>query len=95
MTGCSLCHWIEGPWVFSVQAAGLLHFEPLADIQNAITRCPTGHREFDDTQNPPFIFSPLNLQSFIDFKRQDFQRPCKWAEDRDETPARVCPSAKQ
>jgi hypothetical protein len=57
--------------------------------------CPTCHREFDATQCPGFIFFPSNLQFFIDFERQDFERRCRWARDGNESPARICPSAEQ
>jgi len=75
--------------------AGLLPFESLADIQNAIALCPTCHREFDDTQCPGFIFFPSNLQFFIDFELQDFERRRRWAKDGYESPVRICPSAEQ
>lgn len=75
--------------------AGLLAFESLADIQNAVTLCPTCHREFDDTQCPGFIFFPSNLQFFIDFERQDYERRGRWTTDGYDTPTRVCPSAEQ
>lgn len=75
--------------------AGLIAFESLADVQNAVTLCPTCHREFDDTQCPGFIFFPSDLQFFIDFERQDYERRGRWARNGYDTPTRVCPSAGQ
>lgn len=60
-----------------------------------MTLCPTCHREFDDTQYPCFIFFPSNLQFFIDFERQDFERRCRWAKNGYERTACVYPSAEQ
>jgi hypothetical protein len=60
-----------------------------------VTLCSTCHREFDDTQCLGFIFFPLNLQFFIDFKWKDYERRARWAKDGFESPIRVCPLAEQ
>ncbi|KIV98883.1 uncharacterized protein PV09_09373 [Verruconis gallopava] len=57
--------------------------------------CPTCNREFDNTQCPGFIFFTSNLQFFIDFERQDYERRSNWARDGYDTPTRACPSAEQ
>jgi hypothetical protein len=47
--------------------AGLLNFQ-LTSVANGVPLCCTCHLEFDRSEDPGFVFIPLDLQYFIDFE---------------------------
>lgn len=51
---------------------GLITFEHLGSEQNAIALCGTCHANFDNPNQPGFIFLPTNLRYFIEFEKRDF-----------------------
>ncbi|KAK4994801.1 hypothetical protein LTR66_005242 [Elasticomyces elasticus] len=71
---------------------GLITFDYLG-VDNGIPLCATCHDNFDDINSPGFIFFPSDLQFFIDFEEQDFQRRAREARMGRLVPARICPTA--
>jgi hypothetical protein len=51
---------------------GLITFNHLGDIDNAIPLCPLCHRNFDDINKPGLIFLP-DISYFIDFEKEDYR----------------------
>ncbi|KAL4798691.1 hypothetical protein BDV19DRAFT_386166 [Aspergillus venezuelensis] len=51
----------------------LLNFS-LASADNGIPLCPTCHTEFDRSEDPGFIFLPVDIPFFIEFELQDQER---------------------
>ncbi|KAJ9634076.1 hypothetical protein H2199_009107 [Coniosporium tulheliwenetii] len=72
---------------------GLITFDYLGVVDNGIPLCATCHDNFDDINSPGFIFFPSDLQFFIDFEEQDFQRREREARMGRLVPARICPTA--
>ncbi|EON69692.1 hypothetical protein W97_08952 [Coniosporium apollinis CBS 100218] len=71
---------------------GLMTFDHLGDIDNAIPLCPTCHRNFDDINKPGLIFLPSDLRYFIDFEKEDFRCRESRARDTGSIPKRTCPT---
>lgn len=70
---------------------GLITFDHLGHLDNAIPLCPTCHRNFDDLNKPGSIFLPSDLQYFIDYEIADFARRDLRAKDTGTIPRRTCP----
>ena len=52
---------------------GFLGFR-LHESCNAVSLCPTCHANFDDTNNPGFVFLPAELDYFIEYEHNDWER---------------------
>ncbi|KAL4811303.1 hypothetical protein BDV18DRAFT_155908 [Aspergillus unguis] len=65
--------------------AGLINFS-LESFDNGIPLCPNCHTQFDRSDDPGFVFLPVDLKYFIDFELQDRDR--RAAAERDEAVTR-------
>ncbi|TKA39991.1 hypothetical protein B0A49_13781, partial [Cryomyces minteri] len=72
---------------------GLITFEQLGDVGNAIPLCPLCHRNFDDMVNPGFIFVPADLEYFIQYEEADQDRRREIGKRTGAVPIRVAPTA--
>ncbi|KAL5344740.1 hypothetical protein ACLOAV_010432 [Pseudogymnoascus australis] len=72
---------------------GLITFENLGHVDNAIPLCPLCHRNFDDMLNPGFIFPPADLEYFIQYEKADQDRRREIGRRTGTMPTRVSPTA--
>ncbi|KAL8933549.1 MAG: hypothetical protein Q9216_006318 [Gyalolechia sp. 2 TL-2023] len=73
---------------------GLLTIEALHSTANGIALCPTCHVLFDAHDFPGWVFLPTDLQYFVDFEKQDFERREKHYNESGKWPVRLVPSAR-
>ncbi|TKA73643.1 hypothetical protein B0A49_09877 [Cryomyces minteri] len=71
---------------------GLITFDHLGHVDNAIPLCPTCHRNFDDINHPGLVFLPSDLQYFIDFENENFRSRQTLARNTGSVPPRTCPT---
>ncbi|KAL8665809.1 MAG: hypothetical protein Q9202_001931 [Teloschistes flavicans] len=71
----------------------LLTINDLNGAANGIPLCPTCHTFFDAHDFPGRTFFPADLDYFLDFERQDFERRQKQFEVTGDWPTRVVPTA--
>ena len=71
---------------------GLITFDHLGHIDNAIPLYPTCHRNLDDLNKPGLIFLPSRLKYFINFEREDYAHRVIRAKDTGAIPQRTCPN---
>ncbi|KAL8644952.1 MAG: hypothetical protein Q9210_006987 [Variospora velana] len=70
---------------------GLLSITTIHAPANGVALCPTCHILFDAHQFPGWVFLPLDLQYFVDFEIQDFERRQQHHNDTGEWPVRAVP----
>ncbi|KAL8635597.1 MAG: hypothetical protein Q9228_006928 [Teloschistes exilis] len=71
----------------------LLTTNDLSSAANGVPLCPTCHTFFDAHDFPGRTFFPADLEYFLDFERQDFERRQRQYEVTGEWPTRVVPTA--
>ncbi|TKA45114.1 hypothetical protein B0A49_13658 [Cryomyces minteri] len=73
-TPVQVCHVIpkKNGSFLELKRNSLITFEHLGSEQNAIALCGTCHANFDNTNQPGFVFLPTNLRYFIEFEKTDF-----------------------
>lgn len=52
---------------------GFIPFDSIHDPENAITLCPLCHANFDDLNDPGFVFVPSDIAFFITWEEKDFR----------------------
>ncbi|KAL8707036.1 MAG: hypothetical protein Q9225_007865 [Loekoesia sp. 1 TL-2023] len=77
----------------ALRRRGLLSIDTVHTPANGMALCPTCHILFDSHEFPGWVFLPLDLQYFIDFEQQDFERREKLFNEAGEWPIRAVPSA--
>lgn len=77
----------------ALRRRGLLSVDTVHTPANRMALCPTCHILFDSHEFPGWVFLPFDLQYFIDFEQQDFERREKQFNDTGEWPIGVVPSA--
>ncbi|KAL9008163.1 MAG: hypothetical protein Q9173_006684 [Seirophora scorigena] len=70
---------------------GLLSITTLHAPANGVALCPTCHILFDAHQFPGWVFLPADLQYFVDFENEDFERRQQHHNDTGEWPVRAVP----
>ncbi|OJD30511.1 dienelactone hydrolase family protein [Diplodia corticola] len=75
------------------KSAGLLTIDALSDLKNAVPLCPLCHRNFDDHNNPGFVFFPAGLAYFRMHEERDAQRRTEKYRLTGAPVARIAPSA--
>ena len=66
--------------------------ESLGDVENAIRLCSRCHDNYDDLQCPGMTFFPQDLNFFIDFEIDDYDRRVEKASSNGSTRRRKCPT---
>ncbi|KAL9596823.1 MAG: hypothetical protein Q9219_005537 [cf. Caloplaca sp. 3 TL-2023] len=72
---------------------GLLSIDALNTFYNGISLCPNCHVLFDEHDFPGWVFLPEDLDYFLDFEQQDFERRQKHHNETREWSIRTVPSA--